>query len=307
MEANIAKGQQGGWVMAELMLAIAIVMLLSASLLPILLQTQQSQQQQMTYLQSQTWVASFKDHLTAQWQRLVWQGCSLASNQMLSFGNMQRIKPTRITSKKVVAASDWLQATDLGYCRTSQTLSPTISFNSRCQWREGQAVRFSQCQNQYMGTVISSNKDQQTIELALPSSLTFPLADTAEKTGILLSEEPYIWYLATGKSGQAAFWRTPMLSGNSLELWNGVQQIALYPLLDTDQDGKLDQLSTQYGDYSIAAVKAIWVEVMVSLDGCQSPTDVEPYEYLTFRGDVWPYFPPCHYISDFLVPLTYAE
>ena len=129
--------------------------------------------------------------------------------------------------------------------------------------------------------------------------------DTAiGKSGILESQDGFYWYLSPGKNGGTAFWRTPEESGNSLELLNGIERLAIFPLLDENNDGSVDTLVTNYGDFSLKALRGLWIEYQYVLDDCQSERGVQlEQSYLSMRSETWSYTSPCQNIGNQIIVL----
>lgn len=294
---------QTGWVLLEVMISTLIIMLLLTFMVPILHQAKQHNEIVQQRFQAQSWIEGFKDNLKAQWEKLAWFGCNSLSDITIEIGHSDAANlPSRVRNKAIQGKSDWMKASLLGECLDFHTIDKnTFTFSSDCKWKAKQEIVFSHCLAPRTGWVDSVSGAMVSIQL----NETVDAAQTSmSSSGLLLSKQEFVWYLAQGKGEHMSFWRAPLASGNALELWSGIKQIAIYPLLDLDFDGRLDELSTEYGKYTASSLKAIWVESLVVYENCKTKTNDPLIKYKNFRGDTWIYNGRCEFVADFIVPLS---
>ncbi|MFT2109690.1 type II secretion system protein [Marinomonas sp. 2405UD68-3] len=296
------RSSQSGWVLFEVVISTAIIMILLSYTVPILIQSKDHSTVVQQRLLSLSWSEGFKDNVMAQWQSIVRNGCYSGAESIIEIGQFNSSQiPSRIKNKTLEKGSDWLKGGISGQCGSTQTINGNeFEFDSSCQWKTNQTVLFSHCEAEYQGWVSQVSGARITVQFNAiqPNSLgVWP-------SGALFRFEPYVWYVSKGKNGHAAFWRTPLRSGNSLELWSGVKKIAIYPMLDNDSDGVLDELSTEYGEYDRSKLNALWVEALVTFEDCTNAPSFPTSQYTTFRGDTWSYQSRCDSIIDFIVPLS---
>jgi type II secretory pathway pseudopilin PulG len=285
------------FILLEVLIGLSLIAMLLSFAVPIVQQQLSLHQKQLQYAQGQAFVAGFKDNIQAQWQKLRWQGCHQWDTGYIEIGQGKASAPDRIKNKSLPLQSDWLSAYEMGQCAASlQLAGEETVWLTNCSLDVGQAVLFAGCSDAAMGTVQSIY--QNNVILAFPETLQNN--ENKWPSGSVISLEPFVWYLARGKNGQTAFWRTPIISGNSLELWSGVGYLAVYPMVDHDSDGRVDELSTVYGHYPVATVKGVWVEIIVTLEGCLSQSQGEQ-TYMTLRQQIWTYDPQCAFPMDFMV------
>lgn len=297
------KSKKRGWMLFEVMIATIMMMVLFSLIVPILTQAKQHNSIVQQRFQAQAWIEGFKDNLAAQWEKLFWRGCgNWPSNTItISPSNASNV-PQRIKNKSLQAHSDWVQGRLLGECLSLETISgQEFEFSSACNWKVNQQIMFSHCRASYTGWVESVKGERVGIHLNAPVNVLdteYPLS------GLILSNKPFVWYLAKGKSAQTSLWRTPLDIGNSLELWSGIKHLAVYPMLDINMDGILDELTTEYGEYSVESIQAVWVESLVAYENCTPNQNNSLQPYKNFRGDIWYYDSRCEFLADFIVPLN---
>jgi hypothetical protein len=297
------KSQQQGWMLFEVMVATIIMMLLLSLIVPILSQAKQHHSIVQQRFQAQAWIEGFKDNLVAQWGKMFWKGCGNWPGHTITISPYDSVNlPQRIKNKSLQAHSDWIQGRLLGECLSLHTLNELeFEFSSECNWKVNQKIAFSHCHVPHYGWVESIKGKKVGVHLNSPSNaldIEYPLS------GMILSNKPFVWYLAKGKSSQTSLWRTPLDSGNSLELWSGIKYLAVYPMLDTNMDGILDELSTEYGSFSVDSIRAFWVESLVTYENCKPDKNNPVQTYKTFRGDTWVYDSRCTFLTDFIVPMN---
>ena len=161
-------------------------------------------------------------------------------------------------------------------------------------------MRFSSCESYFPGQILSVSAQHSRIEL-IGGEL---VEDAIGQSGIIESQDEFYWYISEGKGGQNAFWRTPRESGNSLELWSGIERLSVFPLLDDNLDGRVDALDTGYGQFSLAKVRGLWVEYQYRLHDCKSERDTQlAQDYRSMRGETWRYFSPCQGVGNQIIVL----
>ncbi len=295
------RSSQHGWMLLEVVIGTFILMMILSYITPILMQSKRHADVIQHRLQGLSWSEGFKDNLKAQWQTLVWNGCYGQTVSTIELGNSSSSNvPDRIKNKSLEKSSDWLKGKASDQCGTTQTVQgEEVEFYSSCKWKVNQSVVFSQCLAESYGWISKVSGSNITAQF---NSIT-PNAEGNWPSGLLFRTEPYVWYVSKGKNSHMALWRTPLDSGNSLELWSGLKKIAIYPMLDSDLDGVLDELSTEYGEYPVAQLRAFWVEALVTHENCQDSQSLM-HDYKNFRGETWHYNSRCDSIIDFIIPLS---
>lgn len=293
----IRRSAKKGSLLLELMFACAIMGIILPLLIPSIRDMTSRFKHTSLYLEQSKFRSALTAQFDAHWQRLLPASCYQDSHLALTIGKHSSV-PTRLSKKALDPASDWLGATDYGACRLSlNEITNPLNITNVCDLNVGEEVRMSTCMASSQGQVIHSSSKQQSLTVLNDAVLG--------QTGLLESESPFYWYVAEGKSGQRAFWRTPQRSGNSLELWAGLVHFRVYPLLDLDNDGYVDAIDTTYKDFSLAKVKALWVEYVYELPNCQSHGQgVLAKAYNTLRGDAWQYQAPCQGVANHIVELN---
>ncbi|EAQ65415.1 hypothetical protein MED121_22127 [Marinomonas sp. MED121] len=282
-----------GYLMFELAISLTVLMVLMQFLLPLVSHVRDQASTKERLLQRVRLTNAVMDHFQSQLAPIFFKGCGKGESLTIEIGSATGTLPDRISSKDLMAQSDWLVASHNGVCSypmSFNTLSPTLAYV--CDWDEGERVTFSSCYGEASG-VINEVNTKDTL-------LHFSDGALLGESGILLSEQGFIWYVAQGMDA-AAFWRTPSESGNSLELWSGISKLAVYPLLDTDQSGRLDQLKSDYGLYPLNQIKGVWLELMVIQANCDVNTSNNEAIYTSHRGEVWRYNPSCEFPLSFIV------
>ena len=271
---------------------VALVMPFLVRALSALFAQQQSAGQYLHTLQVQD---ALVDQLSSQWSRLAPAGCYQDEHAIIRIQSAAQ-PPLLLKSRSLEATSDWLAGNDYGLCRLSvQASSTKITMPATCYWPKATKVTFSSCQGRYKGTVSASGRQQMTVTLQNNAGVG--------QSGVIEAEQGFYWYLATGKSASLALWRTPSERGRSLELWQGLQKLAIYPLLDLDQDGRVDSIDRRYGDYDLRQVKALWVEFSYRLAECRNP-QTTALTYRTLRGQLWTYQPPCEHVATHIIAIN---
>ncbi|ETX11034.1 hypothetical protein MUS1_11675 [Marinomonas ushuaiensis DSM 15871] len=292
-----------GSLLVELLVVIVLVSLFLPFLVTALSRLQERHLLAKTYQDQHKVKAAIDAHFKAQWTRLVPANCNDDADVFLTI-NSGLFKPDRLSSRTVMDNSDWLRGVDYGSCRTSITVSKNpFDTPLDCHWKVGDSMTFSNCAASYSGQVLSVTSTKSTIQL--DDDFTLELSGSLEsQSGVIESQDGFYWYLSPGKDGLAAFWRTPEESGNSLELWNGVERLAVFPLLDENNDGLVDTLDTRYGDYSLKSVRGLWVEYQYRLSNCKSSSGVQlDQNYISMRGDTWHYASPCQGVGNQIIVL----
>lgn len=291
---------QRGSLLLELMVACAVLAIMLPLLIPSLWQLKTRHNLALTYLDQ----AAFRSALTAQfkahWARLLPAGCSIDTGLRLTIGSSSNV-PARLSQRSMSNQSDWLEAIDYGACRISlDAIQDPIETTNSCDLSVGDRVRVTTCEASMQVQVTQSTN--QKLKFNLPTSTG---SSVLNQTGILESQAGFYWYAGEGKIGQQALWRTPKISGNSLELWSGLKALAILPLMDEDADGLVDSIETRYGEYSLSKVRAVWVEYLYELDNCKASSQLtQPQYYQTMRGDQWEYFSPCQGVGNKIIVLN---
>lgn len=248
------------------------------------------------YQDQHTIKAAIDAHFKAQWSRLLPASCAIDESLYLTIESGMS-PPMRLVTRIVDKYSDWLQGVDHGLCRSSVTVrSNPMETSMACHWKAGDKANFSSCESHYKGQVLSVSSRKSQIKLADDLAVG--------QSGILESEDGFYWYVSQGKDGSNALWRTPEESGNSLELWNGIERMAIFPMLDNNQDGLVDTLDTQYGRFPLKNLRGLWVEYQYRLSDCQVARDAEFLEeYHSMRGEKWHYYSPCQSVGNQIIAL----
>jgi hypothetical protein len=299
-----------GSLLIELLVVCALIALFLPLVVTALVRMQERHLLAQTYQDQQTIKAAIDAHFQAQWARLVPASCLVSDDLFLTIESGMS-PPLRLATRIVDKESDWLRGVDYGLCRGSVSVADN-PFETRlsCHWKVGDNVRFSSCESYHQGQVLSVSAQKSSIQLA---GDTFTEGNFAEgkvtesaigQSGIIESQDGFYWYVSEGKEGRNAFWRTPLESGNSLELWNGVERLSVFPLLDDDQDGMVDALDTRYGHFALSHLRGLWVEYQYRLNDCKSERNTQlEQEYLSMRGDVWRYSSPCQGVGNQIIVL----
>ncbi|WP_394178722.1 hypothetical protein [Marinomonas posidonica] len=285
-----------GGILFELLIACAVLGFSLPFMMNALRDSQDEQLKRHAYMQGQSLQSAIDAHFRSQWQRLLPAQCHQDSALSLTIESSAN-SPARLSARALVAGSDWLLARDHGLCRGSLAVNENpLMVALDCHWDVGDPVRFSSCDRSVLGQIegISSQGAQ----------IAFTTDDVLGQSGVIASEDGFYWYLAEGKTGQSALWRSPEVSGNALELWNGIERLSILPLLDQDQNGFVDTLDTRYGHYALQQVRALWVEYQYRLWDCHLDlTEAVPLSYLSMRGEEWQYHRPCQQVGNQIIEL----
>jgi type II secretory pathway pseudopilin PulG len=297
------KNHLRGSLLIELLVVIVLVSLFLPFLVTALSRLQERHLLAQTYQDQHKIKAAIDAHFKAQWTRLVPANCSDDDDLFLTIQSGAS-KPDRLSSRTVMENSDWLRGVDYGSCRASVTVSENpFETALDCHWKAGDSMTFSNCATSYSGQVLSVTSTKSTIQLDDDFTLESS-GSLIRQSGVIESQDGFYWYLSPGKDGWTAFWRTPEESGNSLELWNGVERLTVFPLLDEDNDGVVDTLTTDYGDYSLQSLRGLWVEYQYRLNDCKSSSGVQlDQDYVSMRGDTWKYKSPCQGVGNQIIVL----
>jgi type II secretory pathway pseudopilin PulG len=292
----ILKSKIQGSLLIELLVVVLLISLFLPFLVTALGRLQERHLLAQTYQDQHKFKAAIDAHFTAQWARLIPANCSDNGALFLTIKSGSS-KPDRLSSRTVMPDSDWLQGVDYGVCRTSMTVSENpFGMPLDCHWQAGDSVTFSNCIASFSGQVLSVTSAKSTIQLEADFIL--------DQSGVIESQDGFFWYLSPGKDGGTAFWRTPEESGNSLELLNGIERFSVFPLLDKDDNGSVETLVTDYGNFSLKSVRGLWVEYQYRLDDCHSERGVQlDQEYFSMRGETWRYGSPCQGVGNHIVVL----
>ncbi len=290
-----AMREQRGSLLIELLLVVLLLSLFFPFLVSALSSLQERHLLAQTYQEQQVFKAAIDAHFQSQWARLLPANCAEDSTLSLTIESGAN-KPDRLSSRTVLTESDWLQGKDYGSCRIGVTVTenPFVT-ELDCHWKSGDSASFSSCQAYVSAQVIGLSGSKSTIQLDDDSALGV--------SGMLESQDGFFWYLSPGKDGDSAFWRTPEESGNSLELFNGIERLAVFPLLDQDNNGTLDAISTAYGDYALRDIRGLWVEYQYRLSNCKAQSSQMDQAYVSMRGDTWHYATPCQSIGNSIIRL----
>jgi hypothetical protein len=293
----LPQSRLAGSILLELMLVCALLAILLPLLVSPFWQLQKRHSLILTYLDQAKYQTALGAQFTAHWARLLPAGCYLDSTLSLTIGSAQNV-PVRLSQRSMSSQSDWLEGMDYGACRVSldSIQAPLITSND-CDLNVGELVRVASCEASVQAQVTQATDLAVRFDLLGNSVL--------EQTGILETRMPFYWYVGEGKNGQQALWRTPTVSGNSLELWSGVMALSVSPLLDEDQDGLVDTIDSRYGSYSLSKVRALWVEYLYELEPCQAATQIPlAQQYQTLRGERWEYLAPCQGVANQIIVLN---
>ena len=291
MKPQLSASTFAGYLMFELAVSMLVLMVLMQLLLPVLASVRQQANTKGRLLSRIELEAAVMDHFQSQLAPMFWRGCGNASGLTFTIGAAKQTLPERIDNKAVIAQSDWLSAAHLGVCAYPiqvTSLSETIPYT--CEWTD--EVIFSNCDISSQGVVEQVGSSR--------TDLTFYDSEVLGRSGLVLSKQTFIWYLAPGKL-EDAFWHTPGESGNSLELWSGIRHMSFYPLLDSDSDGTFDTMTVEYGTYPASQLKGLWVELAVAEKVCSQEEKSIEQEFVNYRGEVWHFYPKCEFIIRFVV------
>jgi hypothetical protein len=285
-----------GSLLVELLVVCALIALFLPLLVTAIARMQERQLLAQTYQDQHIIKAAIDAHIKAQWSRLLSASCRMDEELFLTIGS-GALPPLRLASREVSKDSDWLKGVDYGLCRRSITLDENpIETAMDCHWKAGDRGTFSSCESYYHGQVLNVTTRKSVID--------FGVDVTLGQSGIIESQDGFYWYVSTGKDGLNALWRTPEESGNSLELWNGVERIAIYPLVDNSSNGFVDTLETRYGNFSLTSIKGLWVEYLYQLSDCKQAGKMEfQQQYQSLRGETWRYFSPCQGVGNQIIVL----
>ena len=312
LKSVILRSKIQGSLLLELLVVVLLISLFLPFLVSALGRLQERQLLAQTYQDQHKFKAAIDAHFSAQWARLVPANCSDNDALFLTIGS-GAFKPDRLSSRTVMADSDWLQGSDYGACRASITISENpFEITLDCHWKAGDSMTFSHCAASYSGQVLSVTSSNSTRQLeggftfgGLLEGESDPLES---QSGVIESQDGFYWYLSPGKDSGTAFWRTPEESGNSLELLNGIERLAIFPLLDNGDSGSVDTLATGYGNFSLKSLRGLWIEYQYRLDDCHSERGVQlDQEYFSMRGETWHYRSPCQGIGNQIIVLKGSE
>ncbi|WP_369922167.1 hypothetical protein AB8E32_08450 [Marinomonas polaris] len=249
-----------------------------------------------TYQDQHTIKAAIDAHLKAQWSRLLPASCTIDESLYLTIESGMS-PPIRLATRRIDKNSDWLQGADYGLCRSSVTVrNNPMETTMACHWKAGDRTTFSSCESNYSGHVLSDSASKSQIKLEDDAAIG--------QSGVIQSEDGFYWYIAEGKDVWSALWRTPEESGKSLELWNGLERFAVFPLLDNSRNGLVDTLDTEYGRFPLKNLRGLWVEYQYRLSDCKANRDAEFYqEYHSMRGEKWHYHSPCQGVGNQIIVL----
>ena len=287
-------------VKGSLLMELLVVCGLLAVLLPLLVIAISRMQERhflaQTYQDQHIMKAAIDAHLKSQWERLRPAGCRLDESLNVTIDSGMS-PPMRLVTRVIDKYSDWLHGADFGLCRSSVTVKTNpMDSAMNCHWKAGDKANFSSCESNFKGEVLSVSAQKARIKLEDDLAIG--------QSGVLESEEGFYWYITDGKEGWNALWRTPAESGNSLELWNGIERMAIFPLLDNNLDGLADTLETRYGHFPLHKVRGLWVEYQYRLGDCIADRDTELLqEYHSMRGEKWHYYSPCQSVGNQIIVL----
>lgn len=285
--------------MIELLVVCALVALFLPFVVSALVRMQERHLLGQAYQDQQAIRAAIDAHFQAQWARLVPASCRIGDDVFITIES-GRSPPTRLASRDLDRQSDWIRGTDYGLCRGTVTVKENpFETTLSCPWKVGDSVRFSSCEAIFEGQVFSVSAQKSVLQLKG--------GDVAHQaigqSGILENQESFYWYISPGRDGRLAFWRTPEQSGNALELWNGLERMSVFPLLDESSNAKVDTLDTRYGRFSLNVLRGLWVEYQYQLSHCQFETNQSEQAYLSMRGEVWRYSSPCQGVGNHIIVL----
>ncbi|TYL47577.1 type II secretion system protein [Marinomonas sp. IMCC 4694] len=290
------KYQHQGSILIEMLVACVLIAIFLPLLVVASTRLQERHRLAQAYQDQFEIKAAIEAHFQAQWARLVPANCYPDDTALLTIGSGMS-PPVRLASRKVAESSDWIKGTDYGLCRRSLTVHENpLEVSMACHWRVGDPVVFSSCNAGFSGqlTYVNSRGNR--------SRIAFDDEDVIGQSGVIESQNGFYWYLSPGKDGREAFWRTPAESGNSLELFNGIERVAIFALLDENNDGLVDALGASYGDVSLKKLRGLWVEYQYHLRDCgvQKMT-LSMREYVSMRGETWSYFAPCQGVGNQII------
>ncbi|KZN14724.1 hypothetical protein [Marinomonas sp. TW1] len=285
-----------GGILFELLIACAVLGLCLPFMMNALRDRQAEQWKHQAYQQGQTLQSAIDAHFRSQWQRLLPAQCHQHSAMSLTIESAAN-SPARLSARSLVSGSDWLLARDHGLCRGAiEVTENPLTVALDCHWKVGDQARFSSCDGSVLGHVVGISSQG--------AQVAFSTDDVLGLSGVIASEDGFYWYLAEGKTGQGALWRSPEVSGNALELWDGIERLSIFPLLDQDQNGFVDTLDTRYGHYDLQHVRALWVEYQYRLGDCHPDlAEAVPQAYLSMRGEEWQYHRPCQQVGNQIIEL----
>lgn len=285
-----------GSLLVELLVVCALIALFLPLLVTAIARMQERQALAQTYQDQHIIKAAINAHIKAQWARLLPASCRIDETLFLTIQS-GALPPTRLAAREVNKDSDWLKGVDYGLCRRSITLDENpMETTMNCHWKAADRVTFSSCESHHHGQVLNVATRKSVIDFGEGIALG--------QSGIIESQDGFYWYVSTGKDGLNALWRTPEESGNSLELWNGITRIAMYPLLDSSGNGFVDALETRYGNFSLTSIKGLWVEYQYQLSDCKPAGKMEfKHDYHSMRGETWRYFSPCQGVGNQIIVL----
>jgi len=297
-----------GGLLFEVMVACALIAIIVPLIGRAIWQLQTHDVLARMFSQQETFSSALASQFSAQWSRLRPAGCSPNDHSQLRIGKGGEV-PKRLQSRDVDDHSDWLQATDSGACRLSiRSLSNPLTLTNECGFSPGERANVSTCLGNIDARVSRVSAQSTTFQL---SSLTVMSTDSNKavslvgQTGVLESRASFYWYVGRGKNHQPAFWRTPVFSGRSLALWLGLKRLAVFPLLDDNQDGKVDAIDKDYGTYDMSKVLGLWVEYLYQLNDCEVAKSTQRQRtYHSMRGEQWQYNAPCEGVANTIVVFT---
>lgn len=285
-----------GSLLIELLVVCALIALFLPLLVTAFARMQERHLLAQTHQDQRAIKAAIDAHFQAQWARLVPASCRVDPALFVMIGSGAS-SPSRLSARQVDDVSDWLMGVDYGLCRGATTVRENpLSIMLDCHWKAADSVRFTSCESSVKGQVFSVSTKQSLIRLEDDSAIG--------QSGVIESEDGFYWYLSEGRSGRKALWRTPDVSGTSLELWNGIERLSFFPLLDNSGNGMVDTLDTQYGAFPLTHVRGLWVEYLYRVDDCQiESSSMIEQKYHSMRGDTWRYSAPCQGVGNHIVVL----
>ncbi|NVK72065.1 hypothetical protein C0J08_06850 [Marinomonas sp. CT5] len=291
-----------GSLLVELMVICALIALFLPLLVTAIARMQDRQQLVETYQDQHSIKAAIEAHVQAQWSRLLPASCYVDESLFLTIGSGMS-PPIRLATRVVDKDSDWLMGVDYGLCRGSVNVqSNPVATTMSCHWKAGDNVTFSTCQSRHNAQVTSVTSKRSLIKIENQADQEGSI-NALGQSGIIESQDGFYWYISKGKDGWNALWRTPEESGNSLELWNGIERFTVFPLLDDNQNGMVDTLETRYGKFPLKDLRALWVEYQYRLNDCKLDRDTTISQYQTMRGETWHYFSPCQGVGNQIIVL----
>ncbi|BDX03371.1 hypothetical protein MACH16_21190 [Marinomonas pontica] len=285
-----------GSLLIELLVVCALIALFLPLLVTAFAQMQERHLLAQTHQDQRAIKAAIDAHFQAQWARLRPASCRIDATLLVMIGSGTSA-PSRLAARDVDETSDWLMGVDYGLCRGTTTVRENpLDVTLDCHWNAGDNVSFASCESNVKGQVFSTSARKSVIKLE--NDLVIG------QSGIIESEDGFYWYLSEGMQGRKALWRTPDVSGTSLELWNGIERLSFFPLLDNSGNGMVDTLDTQYGAFPVTQLRGLWVEYLYRMDDCKLETStLIEQEYRSMRGDIWRYSSPCQGVGNHIVVL----